>query len=332
MEVSAIIEDVKCFGENSGKIEATVSGGVEPYRFNWSNTGLIEKKIQNLSKGLYSLKVTDNAGCITEKAFEIKEPTEPLRITATVEAACEGTQSGIILPSSLGGKAPYLFHLNNRTISFNDSRFIVSGGNYTVYATDSNNCKAETNVTVGIRNVMPEINFMAATNRYALDTLVVKDVSLPRPDSVRWIFSPEALLIDNNLLQARVKYAETGIYPVKMTGYFDGCEYSVEKKLSIAPFDSMVLHDNENRTGIKSVVISPNPNTGQFIVNVNLYTKQQVRMKVLDMYSKIWLSEVLPADLYFEEPVNIPDALAGTYVLWVITENDSKALLFIITK
>jgi hypothetical protein len=173
---------------------------------------------------------------------------------------------------------------------------------------------------------------MAATNRYALDTLVVKDVSLPRPDSVKWIFSPEALLIDNNLLQARVKYTETGIYTVTMTGYFEGCEYSVEKILNIAPFNSLVQHDNGNRTGIKSVVISPNPNTGQFIVNVDLYTKQQVRIKVLDMYSKIWFSEMRPADLYFEESFNIPDALAGTYVLWVITENDSKALLFIITK
>jgi hypothetical protein len=34
----------------------------------------------------------------------------------------------------------------------------------------------------------------------------------------------------------------------------------------------------------------------------------------------------------FEQDINIPDALPGTYILWVISDYDSKTSLFIISQ
>ena len=332
MEISGILENVKCFGQNNGAINTTIAGGAKPFNYSWEGIASTDTGIKDLFKGVYTLLVTDNAGCRSERLFEIKEPSLPVSLTATSQSACDETPNGVIILRALGGTAPYFFGIDDPDNMLAETKFMVYGGNYEVYVADINNCRAESEVTVSVRNVKPSVNFMVATSRYALDTLVVKDVSLPRPDSVKWDFSPEASIIENNLLYSKIKYGVTGIYPVKMTGYFESCEYTVEKLLNIAPFDPQILPNEDNLSGIESVEISPNPNMGQFILKVKLYTKQQVHVKVIDLYSKLWYSKQYPADLEFEDTISITEALPGTYVLWVVTENDSKALLFIISR
>jgi hypothetical protein len=123
-----------------------------------------------------------------------------------------------------------------------------------------------------------------------------------------------------------------GIYPVKMTGYFGTCEYSLEKLINIAPFDPLVIPKDNFLKGIEEVQISPNPNSGKFKVKIKLYTKQQIQIKVLDYYSKIHYSARYPETIELEQDLNIQGALPGTFVLWVTTDNDYKALLFIISQ
>jgi hypothetical protein len=155
---------------------------------------------------------------------------------------------------------------------------------------------------------------------------------VPKPDNVTWEFSPEATVIATNPFDAKIRYNATGIYPVKMTGHFETCDYTVEKLLNIAPYDPLLTGKDKYLTGIESVQITPNPNDGQFKVKVKLYTKQQIHIKVLDFYSKIWYSSRYPADIEFEQDISIPGVLPGTYVLWVVSDNDSRALLFIISQ
>ena len=331
MEITGRVKDVNCFGQNDGSVKVTVEGGREPYSFRWAELTSAESEIRGLMKGMYNLSITDDAGCKVDGRYEVKEPSLPLSISAETFSACAQTPSGIIIPNAIGGKSPYSFAIGDGSEMSSDGKFYVYGGAYKVHVADANNCTTETNVNVPVRNVMPMVNFMVATSRYAMDTLVVKDVSLPRPDSIKWTFSPEALVIDNDYLQSRVKYNETGLYPVKMTGYFEQCEYSVEKLLQIAPFDPRTLQDNDNLSGIESVIISPNPNSGQFNLVVKLHTKEQINIKVLDMNSILCYSNRVPPILELEEYISLPDPMTGTYVLWVITETDSKAILFIVT-
>ena len=51
-----------CTDTRDGKIVAMAEGGVPPLTFRWS-TGSTDTEIDNLGKGLYSLTVTDGAGC-----------------------------------------------------------------------------------------------------------------------------------------------------------------------------------------------------------------------------------------------------------------------------
>lgn len=54
---------------NPGSAEAIVSGGTQPYLYNWSN-GNTSNQISNLSEGTYSVTITDANGCtVTDSIF-----------------------------------------------------------------------------------------------------------------------------------------------------------------------------------------------------------------------------------------------------------------------
>jgi hypothetical protein len=51
-------------GEYNGTVTANPTNGAEPYRYDW-NTGDTTKKVDQLTDGTYTVRVTDNQGCIT---------------------------------------------------------------------------------------------------------------------------------------------------------------------------------------------------------------------------------------------------------------------------
>ncbi len=339
-DLKLIPQDIRCYQEKDGTILASFTGGSGKFDIKWyqkivNSWQLIKSdgnSIRGLVPGEYRIQAIDRAGCPPiYDSTTIYQKVTPLFVEATSQSACAQTQNGTIITSAYGGTSPYQFAVDQSGMQKNSS-FQVYGGQHKVYASDAYNCRAETEINVDVRNTMPLINFMVATSRYELDTLVIKDVSLPKPDRVSWEFSPEALLITTNQYEARVKYSSTGIYPVRMTGYFGTCDYTLEKLLNIAPFDPLVNAKDKYLSGIESVQISPNPNNGLFKVKVKLYTKQQVQIKILDYYSKLWYSNRYPVAMEFEQEINIPESLPGTYVLWVICDNDSRAVLFIISQ
>lgn len=59
---------------NNGSIDITVSGGTQPYSFNWSN-GANTEDIQNLAAGTYSVIITDAQNCKTQLSFTLTGST-----------------------------------------------------------------------------------------------------------------------------------------------------------------------------------------------------------------------------------------------------------------
>lgn len=329
MQVSGIISDVKCFGGNSGSISLNVTGGLSPYNFKWEDNSAAPA-LSSLTKGSYKVMITDAAGCRNEKVFAIKEPENPLGLTAFTTPACVDLKDGSVNAIAAGGTPPYLFALNRKTGFSEDFLYPVYSGNHTVYVRDYNDCMAEAVVNVKTKNIKPDINFMLATSRYELDTLIVIDVSMPAPENVSWEFSPEAQVVKTDHNYAGIKYDHPGLYPVKMTGLFGSCTYSVEKILHILPFDPLAFNEEKTGNGIRSLEISPNPNDGRFELSVDLYTRQEVVVKIFDFQSRQVFNEKWTADVSFRKEIILPESsLAGNYVLWVISENDSRRSLVI---
>jgi len=72
LSIAALITDIDSI--NAGAIDVTVSGGTPPYLYNWDNNQQTED-LSNLIAGVYSISVTDSAGCSLAAFYEISEDT-----------------------------------------------------------------------------------------------------------------------------------------------------------------------------------------------------------------------------------------------------------------
>lgn len=137
--------NVSCNGLNNGSATTTVSGGVQPYAFLWSN-GATTQNLNNVSGNTYTLTVTDNNNCSTTTSALIVEPaTLSLQLTATAPT-CFGLLNGNIVSQVNGGTTPYNYSWNNGASSADLNN--IPAGNYSLIVTDANNCFVQQNTTL----------------------------------------------------------------------------------------------------------------------------------------------------------------------------------------
>ena len=144
LTTSIIGTDVSCFFGSNGLADLTVSGGITPYSYSWSN-GVTAQDISNVSNGTYIVTVTDTNNCAISDTVIINQPSVIILTTSVTDATC-GLSDGIATVILSGGTSPYSYLWNN---SQTDS--IASGlaaGAYTVTITDANFCTAVTTAAV----------------------------------------------------------------------------------------------------------------------------------------------------------------------------------------
>ncbi|MCX6257276.1 MAG: SprB repeat-containing protein, partial [Bacteroidia bacterium] len=131
--------NVLCYGASTGSIDLTVSGGITPYAYHWSNGPSIED-LSNLPTGSYLVTVTDANGCTVTASKTITQPTQISTSVTSINVLCFGASTGSINLSVSGGISPYLFHWSNSQTTQNLSN--LPAGSYLVTVTDANGCTA----------------------------------------------------------------------------------------------------------------------------------------------------------------------------------------------
>ncbi|WP_420388570.1 PKD domain-containing protein [Roseivirga sp.] len=140
------VQDVSCFGVSDGFIDLSVSGGITPYTYSWSN-GATTQDLFNISGGNYSVTITDGNGCVTTRSYTINEPTAALAVSGSVtDEICFGDNQGAIALTVTGGTAPYTYNWNQGSTT-KDIAGLGQGG-YQVVVTDANGCSVTSNYTV----------------------------------------------------------------------------------------------------------------------------------------------------------------------------------------
>lgn len=327
------VSNVSCFNGNNGAIKVTATGGQPPYQYKWENFSNTTDLLTGVSAGQYVLLLTDGAGCYSKDTVQVAQPAAAVSAITTTQPVCIGSNGSITVNAS-GGTPPYKYSANNGN-TFQDDAVLsdLPAGTYNVVIKDINNCQVSYAVVINPANAMPDINFLVASGKNALDTLVIKEVSMPIPDSIHWSFDPAAQVIQNGA-SPRIKFNAPGNYWVAMTGYFKGCAYSVRKTVYINAYDpdAGLVYEPPIQV-IDTVMLYPNPNNGQFSVRVKLSRKQKLIMLIQDMGTgreivRRTYDPVLIADDQFA----LGNISNGTYVLRVIAENDSRDVLFIIKR
>ncbi|MBI5541151.1 MAG: choice-of-anchor L domain-containing protein [Bacteroidia bacterium] len=143
------INHVNCSGNNSGSVNITTSGGTPPYTFAWSN-GAITEDLINIVAGLYTLTITDNAGCVFIENITINQ--NPQLLVSLVNSSNEicGDANGYIDVQITGGSGSYAYNWSNGSTT--QDLINVSGGNYYLTVTDGFGCTKTANYSI-INNV-----------------------------------------------------------------------------------------------------------------------------------------------------------------------------------
>jgi len=138
--------NVLCFGDSTGSIDITVSGGTPSYTYLWSN-GAVTEDLSNIPAGSYTVYVTDDNGCLDSLTVIITQPTEPITIVETHQnIACYGNNDGFIDISVTGGTGSYTYLWSNNEFTQDINNLIA--GTYTVYVTDSVGCMDSLQITL----------------------------------------------------------------------------------------------------------------------------------------------------------------------------------------
>lgn len=152
LAISSTLTAVDCYGNNSGSIDITVTGGTSPYDYQWSNGGTIimsdtTQDVSNQYADTYLVEVTDANGCEIEMTNTITQPAAPISMTAIIDHVnCFGISDGGIDATVQGGTAPYVYSWSNGANTEDISN--VSAGTYTLTVTDLNLCVLAQSYTV----------------------------------------------------------------------------------------------------------------------------------------------------------------------------------------
>ncbi|MCS6928017.1 MAG: T9SS type A sorting domain-containing protein [Saprospiraceae bacterium] len=143
------VQTIPCFGQETGSITASPSGGDGTYSFAWSN-GKNSPEVKNLPAGIYTVTVTDGEGCSATASAAV---TQPPLLTVSVSSTPQlsnGSADGTATATPEGGTPIYTYSWNT-----GDTTAVIENllpGTYTVTVTDANGCTAVGVTTVSAYN------------------------------------------------------------------------------------------------------------------------------------------------------------------------------------
>lgn len=117
----------------------SVSGGVSPYTYLWSN-GATTSSISGLIKGGYSCMVSDINGCKGTTYVNVQQNPGISLMINSIPATCKNAD-GQSQAFASGGTAPYTYLWDNGATTQKVTNFSV--GSYKVTTTDANSCIGE---------------------------------------------------------------------------------------------------------------------------------------------------------------------------------------------
>ena len=131
--------DVLCFGNSTGYINLTPTGGTAPYTYLWSNGSTVEDPT-GLPAGTYQVTVTDANGCVATTSVTISQPQSAVFVTTQSQNILCAGGTGSVNSTVSGGVLPYTFLWSNGLTTQNITNLGV--GNYQVTIGDANGCQA----------------------------------------------------------------------------------------------------------------------------------------------------------------------------------------------
>lgn len=144
------VQPASCNAIANASVSATVTGGVPPYSYEWSNSDTT-LDIKDILSGTYVLTVTDSIGCTATRSVVVGIDSNnrlmPV-VDSVIASSCAASNDGGIYVTTSGGKKPYSFMWSDNSVTEDITN--RNAGSYTLTVTDSLGCTAQVTATVPV--------------------------------------------------------------------------------------------------------------------------------------------------------------------------------------
>ncbi len=226
MSISCIMEKAPgCEGQNDAELRVVVSGGSEPYTYEW-NGGLTGDNPRNVKPGDYVVIVTDSKGKSKTSEISINDPTISLTITPEQAESEANANDGVASVEVSGGQGEYTFQWDNGENKKKAQK--LNQGKHSVTVTDKGGCNSVATVIISQQsaplNISLEQTKEISCNGEASAALAVKVNGGKAPFQYAWS--------SNSLSGEQPKNIASGDYEVTITdgeGTTSSAKFSVKE-------------------------------------------------------------------------------------------------------
>lgn len=144
--------NASCFGSSDGSASATATGATPPYTYSWNSSPVQNSQTATgLTAGMYTVTVTDAAGCMSIAVVAITEPAALIATVTPTSATCGTCCDGLATVSASGGTTPYTYSWSTSPAQTTPTASGLCGNTtYTVCVTDANGCSTCDSVTMPV--------------------------------------------------------------------------------------------------------------------------------------------------------------------------------------
>jgi len=333
-EITVLIDSdtTICNKENVSLAADYLGNNITGISYSWDN-GSISNTASYIGgdDSFAIVEVFGDNSCYGRDTAFITIPPTPSSDIQTFQP-CASDNDGQLVVNMTSGWSPFTYAIHP------DSAYQTSpvfqnllAMDYEVQVLDSLGCHYTFNATIDANSNLPQPLFLMSTNNFVSDTVVLVDVSTPPTDSTFWTFPPTIEVLDSNATAPVIILPDTGSYEIIMTAYFGSCEIILSKWIYSAEFDT-TFANHTNQNGIKTIALYPNPNDGNFNLEIEFFKKQQASVTILDINGNLFLKQQYAETDLIEEFIQLSNTIAGTYILKVVAEYDSGSIPFIINE
>ena len=181
--------------------------------YNW-NTGENTASVTKSTTGIYTVTITDAAGCISTATKTVTVNPKP---TATITTTGEGNvNSGGFAVLTASGGSTYAWNRGDKTAAIS----VNIAGTYTVTVTNSNGCTAVATKTIGPNNAPKATNSTANV----IGNSVFSGSVVSNASDIDGNLNPNGFSTTDNPLRGTIKMNANGSYTYTPTPNFSGID------------------------------------------------------------------------------------------------------------
>ena len=307
LTVDSLIVDVSCGGAGDGSIEVDISGGLEPYTYEWSTGATGVTEIGDLDGGTYTVTVTEAGGCHRTYTFTVEEPETLTADAINIEDnPCFDYEEGYAEIDVDGGTVPYSYSLDGGTSTLINEFDNLPAGDYTVTVTDASGCETTVDFTI-TEPILFTADLTASDMSILGGQPVIITLTTSLPDIVSTSWDPDIALIDPSTVVVDTPFTTTTYY------------VTVTNDMGCVATDSITIIVDVVPEIFFPTAFSPNGDNVNDIFFGNGYNVSDYHLTIYNRWGEVmYTSEVFSPGIGWDGMVEGNEQEIGTYI-WQVS-------------